>query len=116
VPQVVLRRTPALRRPFHINQGEVAVALVRVSKGVFIRTECVGKVVQTQYVEAFVRKTQTDVYDVTGQHILFSKCTLVATSAEPHETEEVLRDNQAHDEVREALRQERDAVPYKPNA
>ncbi len=88
------------------------MAIVRVAKGVFIRTECVGKLVQTQYVEAGVRKTQTDVYDLTGQHILFSKCSLVPADPAASDPDALLRDNHAHDEIRDALRQERDAVPY----
>lgn len=86
--------------------------IVRVSKGVFLRSECVGKVVQSQYVEASVRKTQTDVYDLTGQHILFSKCTLVPVEAVAENTELVLRDNHSHDEIRDSLRHERDAMPF----
>lgn len=84
------------------------MTIVRVSKGVFIRTECVGKVLQTQYVESSVRKTQTDIHDITGQHILWSKCTLIPVG----DASAVQRDNHAHDEIMRSLREERNAVPF----
>lgn len=87
------------------------MAIVRVAAGVFLRAESVGKIIQTQCVEASVRKTQTDVYDCTGQHILWSKCTLVPVN---ESTEIIKRDNHCHDEIRNALREERDAIPFKP--
>ena len=86
------------------------MAIVRVNAGVFLRTESVGKIIQTQCVEASVRKTQTDVYDLTGQHVLWSKCTLVPVNDVP---DEIKRDNHCHDEIRNALREERDALPFK---
>jgi len=85
------------------------MAIVRVAAGVFLRAESVGKIMQTQCVEASVRKTQTDVYDATGQHVLWSKCTLVSVNALP---EAIERDNHCHDEIRNALREERDAMPF----
>lgn len=89
------------------------MAIVRVAAGVFLRSECVGKVVQTQYVESSVRKTQTDIYDVTGQHILWSKSTLVPTA----EASSIAgkRDEHGHDEIVRALREESDAMPFKEN-
>lgn len=87
------------------------MAIVRVAAGVFLRSESVGKIIQTQCVEASVRKTQTDVYDVTGQHILWSKCTLISVNELP---EAIQRDHHCHDEIRDALREERDAIPFKP--
>lgn len=89
------------------------MAIVRVAAGIFLRTECVGKIVQTQCVEADVRKTQTDVYDVTGQHILWSKCTLVPATEAAMDSEAIKRDNHGHDEIRDALREERDAQPFR---
>ena len=41
------------------------MAIVRVAAGVFLRTEFVGKIIQTQCVESSVRKTQTDIFDST---------------------------------------------------
>ena len=90
------------------------MALVRVAAGVFLRTECVGKIMQTQCVESGVRKTQSDVYDATGQHVLWSKRTLVPLATD--DSEAIARDNHCHDEIREALRQERDALPFAPTA
>ena len=84
--------------------------IVRVAAGVFLRAETVGKIIQTQCVEASVRKTQTDIYDCTGQHVLWSKCTLVPAN----DSDEIQRDNHCHDEIRNALREERDATPFKP--
>lgn len=90
------------------------MAIVRVAAGVFLRTEFVGKIIQTQCVESSVRKTQTDVYDSTGQHVLWSKCTLVPASESADITEAIKRDNHCHDEIRNALCEERDAMPFKP--
>lgn len=86
------------------------MAIVRVAAGVFLRSECVGKVVQTQHVESSVRKTQTDVYDTTGQHVMWSKSTLVPV--EEKMSAAIQRDNHGHEEIVNALREERDAVPY----
>lgn len=88
------------------------MAIVRVSAGVFIRTECVGKVLQTQYVESSVRKTQTDIYDTSGQHVLWSKCTLVPVGDTPADHQASQRDDHGHDEIMKALREERDATPF----
>lgn len=55
--------------PLYILKTVKIMAIVRVSAGVFLLTESVGKIIQTQCVEASVRKTQTDVYDATGQHV-----------------------------------------------
>lgn len=88
------------------------MAIVRVAAGIFLRTECVGKIMQSQYVEASVRKTQTDIYDVTGQHVLWSKCTLVPVADASADPVAIQRDNHCHDEIRDALREERDAVPF----
>jgi len=87
------------------------MAIVRVAAGVFIRSECVGKVIQTQHVESSVRKTQTDIYDATGQHVLWSKSTHVPVDEESGVA--IRRDNHGHDEIVGALREERDAVPFK---
>lgn len=86
------------------------MAIVRVAAGVFLRAESVGKIIQTQHIEASVRKTQTDVFDLTGQHVLWSKCTSVPVNDSP---DAIKRDNHSHDEIRNALREERDAVPFK---
>lgn len=57
-----------------------------------------------------MRKTQSDVYDVTGQHVLWSLRTLVPLASDA--TDAMARDNHCHDEIRDALRQERDAQPF----
>ena len=90
------------------------MAIVRVTAGVFLRTEFVGKIIQTQCVESSVRKTQTDIFDSTGQHVLWSKCTLVSVNDSPESSEAIKRDNHCHEEIRNALCGERDAIPFKP--
>ena len=90
------------------------MAIVRVAAEVLLRTEFVGKIIQTQCVESSVRKTQTDIFDSTGQHVLWSKCTLVSVNDSPESSEAIKRDNHCHDEIRNALCGERDAMPFKP--
>lgn len=48
------------------------------------------------------------IYDTTGQHILWSKSTLVPVDTEASVAIE--RDNHGHEEIMNALREERDAV------
>lgn len=69
-----------------------------------------GKILQTQNIELSVRKTQTDIYDTTGQHILWTKSTIVRVDDESSAA--IKRDDHGHDEIMNALREERDATPF----
>ena len=90
--------------------------LVRVFGNTSLNPDAVGKLVLTVDMTESDRTNTTKVYDLTGQHELFSATTTVQATAEAYARDPYAmeRDNHLHSEIRRSLHDRRDALEWVP--
>ena len=88
------------------------MAIVRVINGVYLETDCVGKIESESHEDRFTRTKKTKIFDVAGKHILFERVTVVGIASDNTDPVEVECDDHIHREILFAIREKRDAVDF----